>query len=40
MSGLVELLQRLTTHRFPPIARNGCRYVLRITRHGELILNK
>ena len=27
-------------HRQVVIGHNGCRYVLRITRHGKLILNK
>ena len=27
-------------HRLVVIGHNGCRYVLRITRHGKLILNK
>jgi hemin uptake protein HemP len=27
-------------HREVVIGHNGCRYVLRITRHGKLILNK
>jgi hemin uptake protein HemP len=27
-------------HRQVVIGHNGCRYLLRITRHGKLILNK
>jgi hemin uptake protein HemP len=28
------------SHRQVVIGHNGCRYVLRITKHGKLILNK
>jgi hemin uptake protein HemP len=37
---LVEASTLFGGHRQVVIGHNGCRYVLRITRHGKLILNK
>jgi hemin uptake protein HemP len=37
---VVEASTLFGGHRQVVIGHNGCRYVLRITRHGKLILNK
>jgi hemin uptake protein HemP len=37
---MVEASTLFGRHRQVVIGHNGCRYVLRITRHGKLILNK
>ena len=37
---MVEAAQLFAGHRQVVIGHNGCRYVLRITKHGKLILNK
>jgi hemin uptake protein HemP len=37
---VVEASTLFGRHRELVIGHNGCRYVLRITRHGKLILNK
>ena len=37
---VVEAATLFGRHRQVVIGHNGCRYVLRITRHGKLILNK
>ena len=37
---VVEASTLFGSHRQVVIGHNGCRYVLRITRHGKLILNK
>jgi hemin uptake protein HemP len=37
---VVEACTLFGRHRQVVIGHNGCRYVLRITRHGKLILNK
>lgn len=37
---VVEAAALFGRHRQVVIGHNGCRYVLRITRHGKLILNK
>ena len=37
---VVEAATLFGSHRQVVIGHNGCRYVLRITRHGKLILNK
>jgi hemin uptake protein HemP len=37
---VVEASTLFGRHRQVVIGHNGCRYVLRITRHGKLILNK
>jgi hemin uptake protein HemP len=37
---MVEAAQLFGCHRQIVIGHNGCRYVLRITKHGKLILNK
>jgi hemin uptake protein HemP len=37
---VVEASTLFGPHRQVVIGHNGCRYVLRITRHGKLILNK
>ena len=37
---VVEASTLFGSHRQVGIGHNGCRYVLRITRHGKLILNK
>jgi hemin uptake protein HemP len=37
---MVEASTLFGGHRQVVIGHNGCRYVLRITRHGKLILNK
>ncbi len=37
---MVEAAQLFGGHRQIVIGHNGCRYVLRITKHGKLILNK
>ncbi|HEY5732393.1 MAG TPA: hemin uptake protein HemP [Methyloceanibacter sp.] len=37
---MVEASTLFGSHRQVVIGHNGCRYVLRITRHGKLILNK
>jgi hemin uptake protein HemP len=37
---MVEAAQLFGGHRQVVIGHNGCRYVLRITKHGKLILNK
>ena len=37
---MVEASTLFGRHRELVIGHNGCRYVLRITRHGKLILNK
>jgi hemin uptake protein HemP len=37
---VVEAASLFGGHRQVVIGHNGCRYVLRITRHGKLILNK
>ena len=37
---VVEASALFGGHRQVVIGHNGCRYVLRITRHGKLILNK
>lgn len=37
---VVEAAQLFGRHRQIVIGHNGCRYVLRITKHGKLILNK
>ena len=37
---VVEASTLFGNHRQVVIGHNGCRYVLRITRHGKLILNK
>lgn len=39
-SPMVEAAQLFGRHRQIVIGHNGCRYVLRITKHGKLILNK
>ena len=37
---VVEAATLFGRHRQVVIGHNGCRYVLRITKHGKLILNK
>jgi hemin uptake protein HemP len=37
---MVDAAQLFGRHRQVVIGHNGCRYVLRITKHGKLILNK
>jgi hemin uptake protein HemP len=37
---VVDAATLFGSHRQVVIGHNGCRYVLRITRHGKLILNK
>ena len=37
---VVEASTLFGSHRQVVIGHNGCRYVLRVTRHGKLILNK
>jgi hemin uptake protein HemP len=37
---VVEAATLFGRHRQVVIGHNGCRYVLRITQHGKLILNK
>jgi hemin uptake protein HemP len=37
---VVEAATLFGRHRQVVIGHNGCRYMLRITRHGKLILNK
>jgi hemin uptake protein HemP len=37
---MVDAAQLFGRHRQVVIGHNGCRYVLRIAKHGKLILNK